>query len=225
MSRTKVEIRSLGDVDKIPPSFNFMVDWATPAEKKSILESMKLNSRQTMNFRLMPDAKMILLKDLDSNGQIVGWEGLDYQSNPKYPEVFSQFVMPEYRSFLLGVALSHACASFFANLGIEFAYLRMEAATNEELFKIRTESKIYEVVPDELLDVEWRSMCTQCELYKTACRSQSYLRYKVVNWVEFGNNRLGIVQTAELPQKLELKREVFRTNVEDRNRYAAKWAA
>jgi hypothetical protein len=210
----------------IPPSFNYLIEWASPLEKEAVLARMRTAGRQTMNFRTMPQAKLILLKDLDNDKKIIGWEGLDWKSNPRYPEVFSQFVEEAYRSFLLGVALSHACASILMHNGIENAFLRMEQATNDALLNIRANSKIYRILEANELNPEWVSNCQGCELFGVSCKSQAYLTYKVKDWVEFGNRRLGVPNLVTLPSRLILRKEIFRQNGRNSSaRFQAKWVA
>lgn len=212
--------------DTLPPSFNYVIDWASPIERELVFARMRANGRQTMNFRTMPTAKLIVLRDLDNGGKIIGWEGLDWEHNPEYPEVFSQFVEEGYRSFLLGVALSHACASILMKNGKENAFLRMEQSKNDALLNIRANSKIYRVLEPHELKESWTSQCQNCELYKKSCQTQAYLTYKVKDWVDFGNRRMGVSDIVTLPSRLTLRKEIFRKeNRDGKVRYQAKWVA
>ena len=214
----------LPNSEKLPPNFDFQIDWATDVERKSILKKMLAADRQIMNLTSMPTSKLLVLKD-KKLGKIIGWEGLDFEHNPKFPEVFSQFVEPEYRSYLLGLALSHACACVMDSNGIEKVFLRMESATNDKLLNIRTTSKIYKLIPEEEIDMEWKSMCKECNLYGSHCTEQAFLYYNTSEWVEFGNRRLGYLEDFKIPQTLTLKKEIFRSNSRDESRYRANWVA
>ncbi len=207
-----------------PPSLDFEINWATHEERKLILQTMVQNHRQTMNFRTMPTAKLLVMRDRNDLRKIVGWEGLDYQHNPKFPEVFSQYVAPEYRTYLLGLALSHACASFLQSVGVKNAFLRMEAESNSDLLELR-KSSIYRILESEELDQQWVSECQKCELKGSHCKVQAYLTYKVDDWVQFGNKRLGRMAILSFPAQILLRKENFRNFKEDTVRYRAKWVA
>ncbi len=206
-----------------PHDLRFVLNWASQAERGHIFKTMKDNGRQTMNLRIMPTAKLILLKSVSRGGAIAGWGGLDFEHNPKFPEVFSQFVFPQYRTYLLGLALIHIRALLLQENGFKTGYFRMEAESNAELFAMRTSSGLYRAIPDAEVDQNWKNNCTNCELYKVSCMKQAYLKFDVDQVVEFGTRRLGMTATAHFPKELILREEQFRKD--EKFVYKAHWAA
>ena len=160
----------------------FFLKIANQDEKNSIMRKIIKQSRQTMNLRLAPAALLISLFDRN-NSEIAGWIGLDYQYNPKFPEVFSLFIIPKYRNNHLSLILRHAAYSILKAQGIKKAYVRMESFNNPTLVDYNTSSGFYRILSPNEIDPQWKKMCCHCELYGVVCKSQVYLEVDVINIV------------------------------------------
>lgn len=201
---------------------SFAIDFAAAEERKAIMATMRAEGRQTMNLRLMPTAQLLTLKT--SDGDIIGWAGFDYRHNPAFPELFSQFVAPDFRHFLLGLALVHSRALILQENGVKEAFFRMDAGSNADLLELRTNLKLYRTLSKEEVDPEWQSYCTKCELHQKTCLKQVYLAFSVDDLVTFGNRRLGTAQDFALPKALVLRHGSVRRS-EPLPAVKARWAA
>ena len=107
--------------------------WAYGRERQTVISLAASAGRQTMNLRTMPGAKLVVLRR--PQGGFAGWAGMDADSDPKCPEVFSQYVYREYRGRGLGALLEHVGWAYLDGRGCRKAYMRMEPDCNGELFK------------------------------------------------------------------------------------------
>lgn len=212
-----------GDAPALAPAegTSFSIGLADLAERSAIMATMLEAGRQTMNLRLMPTAELLTLKN--ENDEIIGWGGLDFRHNPGFAELFSQFVAPEFRHFLLGLALVHSRALILQAHGIAEAFFRMDASSSAELLELRTNLKLYRTLSAEEVDPYWRSYCEKCELYRKTCMKQVYLAFNVNDLVSFGNRRLGVAPDFRLPKALVLRSGQIRRN--EPLSIKARWAA
>jgi hypothetical protein len=188
-----------------PPSFVFEVDWVTPEERTEILSSMQVARRQTMNLRLMPSARLLRARARDDGNRIVGWAGFDAHFTPGMGEVFSLYVVPSYRTYLVGLVLETVRCAALKKLGVERVLCRMDARTTFSLLRYRLASKLMiEAARDEVLP-EALALCEKCELYGRECASQAYVWVDIDQYLTRGTQRLGFELDPEaLPVVLEL---------------------
>lgn len=159
------------------PAESLTLDWASADEKRTVIGLAVREGRQTMNLRTMPGARLIVLRR--PCGGVAGWAGLDITTDPARPEVFSQFVYPEFRGSGLGGLLEHFVWAWLAHEGVPSVYMRMEIDSNETLFGKRVASGYCrEVSPRELGD-DFLQACGRCELFGKACRRQAFLAVDV----------------------------------------------
>ncbi|MGR9108285.1 MAG: GNAT family N-acetyltransferase [Gammaproteobacteria bacterium] len=130
-----------------------------------------------MNLRTMPCAKLAVLQGPD--GELAGWAGMDAETHPERPEVFSQFVYPAYRGLGLGALLEHVWWAYLSAWGCHTAYMRMELDSNETLFRHRLASGYCREVSERELGSRFVSACRRCELFGKHCRRQVYLAVDV----------------------------------------------
>ena len=187
------------------PRMDFLVKIAHPYEKEHIMKIMLGEHRQTMNLRVMPTAKLVLLQDPYYNNKIVGWMGFDYQHNPQFPETFSLFLTPNYRGIHLSLILKHAVYSILDFRGITKSYIRMEASHNQRLIDHNTDSGFYRILSPSEINPEWQSMCFQCELYQKKCVSQAYLEVDITKLITSLNNKFGKLLDMYFPKSISLK--------------------
>ena len=107
--------------------------WADDRERQQVISLAASEGRQTMNLRTMPYAKLVVLRR--PQGGFAGWAGMDADSDPKCPEVFSQYVYREYRGRGLAALLEHVSWAWLDSRGCRTAYMRTELDSSGGLFK------------------------------------------------------------------------------------------
>lgn len=107
--------------------------WADSRERQQVISLAASQGRQTTNLRTVPLAKLVVLRR--PQGGFAGWAGMDADSDPKCPEVFSQYVYREYRGRGLGALLEHVWWTWLDTRGCKTAYVRMEPDSGRDLFK------------------------------------------------------------------------------------------
>lgn len=196
--------------DKVPPHFSFELGWADMPMRQAILGLMTELGRQTMNLRVMPTARLLYVRSLREGDGIVGWGGVDAEFNPRYPEVFSLFVRPDYRTYTLGLLIELARYTYLLDRGIERAYARMDRASNYALLEYRITHGLFQPMEPASLDPAYVSLCHGCELYGGDCADQAYFLVDVRTFVRHGENRIGRVDVSEMPRIFELRPEIIR---------------
>lgn len=190
---------------QLQPGSNYSVKLANSREKDFIMKIMNSENRQTMNLRLMPNAKLLLLQDKDNDNATAGWAGVDYEFNPKFPETFSLFIIPNYRSRHLSLILKHALYSILYFNRVSKAYIRMEAIQNKSLMAHNLKTGAYRLLNADEVNSSWRENCFTCELYNNSCQSQSYLEVDVIKLFNYCNNKLGAISDIIFPKSVILK--------------------
>jgi hypothetical protein len=193
------------------PTLVFELDWASPTERLEIMDRARAYGRQTMNLRLMPEARLLRLRAVQDGNRIVGWAGFDIAFTPGMGEVFSLFVEPEYRTYLVGLVLETARCAYLKKAGASRVLCRMAASTNDSLLSYRLgnglmmEADAREISPGAL------ALCRQCELFGASCARQAYVWVNVDRFLERGTHRLGTeIDTGALPTTISLDPARFR---------------
>lgn len=204
-----------------PPSLNYVIRLATADEIVNIVKNLQIFERQTMNFRMMPDAKALVLFDRDNMNKIIGWQGFTLKGFNDIPEKFSLHLDLAYRSFLLGLALETVLYKYLDQSGLNYTILRMDRNGTESLMNYRTTTGVVkEILPKEM-PKEWLSMCGNCELYKKTCMQQSFFKVYIRKGIELGEKRLGAIGELKFPVQIKLEENQIR-KVE--RKFLAKWA-
>jgi GNAT superfamily N-acetyltransferase len=107
--------------------------WADGRERQQVISLAASEGRQTTHLRTMPGAKLAVLRR--PQGGFAGWAGMDADSDPKCPELFSQYLYPAYRRRGLGALLEHLCWAYLDARGCRTAFMRMEVDGSEDVFK------------------------------------------------------------------------------------------
>ena len=107
--------------------------WADGRERELVIRLAASEGRQTTNLRTMPRARLAVLRR--PQGGFAGWAGMDADSDPKCPELFSHYVYSEYRGRGLGALLEHLCWTYLDARGCRTAFMRMEVDGDKGLFK------------------------------------------------------------------------------------------
>ena len=162
-----------GPRDEVP----LTLDWADGQERPRVIGLATQEGRQTMNLRTMPGAELVVLRR--SDGGFAGWTGMDVRSDPERPELFSQFVYPEFRGVGLGALLEHVWWAYLASHGCSTGYMRMELDSNQTLFEHRLNSGYCRQVTRQELGPRFVGACRNCELFGAACHQQVYLAVDV----------------------------------------------
>lgn len=175
--------------------------WADRDERRSIVALSLREKRQTMNLRTMPGAELVVLRRMD--GEFAGWAGVDIKSDPDHPELFSQFVFPQYRGWGLGALLEHFWWSYLDSHGCPTGFMRMEFDSNQSLLLHRLESGYCWELPPENR-THFAATCRQCELFGTACMRQAYLVVDVRKALAASMRSAGELHFDALPMRIEL---------------------
>jgi GNAT superfamily N-acetyltransferase len=147
--------------------------WADGRERQQVISLAASEGRQTMNLRTMPYAKLVVLRR--PQGGFAGWAGMDADSDPRSPELFSQYVYREYRGRGLGALLEHVWWAWLDSRGCRAAYLRTEQESSADLLRSgRASGYCRQVSPDEL-GRKFVRACRNCELFGNRCRRQVFL--------------------------------------------------
>jgi GNAT superfamily N-acetyltransferase len=176
-----VHLQTLPDIahDPQPPIDGELLalDWADTHEKQLVIRLAAREGRQTMNLRTMPGAQLVVFRR--PRGGIAGWAGLDVTTDPVRPEVFSQFVYPQFRGAGLGGLLEHVVWAHLDRQGIPTVYMRMEIDTNDTLFEKRLASGYCRQVFADELGARFLAACRRCELFGASCTRQAFLAVDV----------------------------------------------
>jgi GNAT superfamily N-acetyltransferase len=174
--------------------------WAYGRERQTVVSLAASAGRQTMNLRTMPAAKLVVLRR--PLGGVAGWAGMDADSDPKRPEVFSQYVYPEYRGRGLRALLEHVGWAYLDQRGCSTAYMRMELDNHADLFKSRRASGYSRQISPEEAGRKFVWACRHCELYGDACRRQAFLAVDVQRALAASIRERGPLDLEALPLRV-----------------------
>ena len=177
--------------------------WADDRERRQVIALAAREGRQTMNLRTMPGAELVVL--LRSSGEFAGWAGVDIYSDRRRPELFSQFVYPQFRGLGLGSLLEHFWWAYLYANGCATGYMRMEYDTNLELFQKRLASGYCRQVPVEELGPGFVGACRKCELFGKTCHRQVYLAVDVRKALSASTRARGVLPIESLPLRISLE--------------------
>jgi len=133
MNGTPFKLGRSPDIGIRPGEEPLTLAWADGRERQQVIGLAASEGRQTTNLRTMPYAKLVVLRR--PQGGFAGWAGMDADSDPRCPEVFSQYVYREYRGRGLGALLEHVGWAWLDSRGCRTAYMRMEPDSRGDLFK------------------------------------------------------------------------------------------
>src|SRR5262245_43529658 len=151
--------------------------WADSAERKRVIVLALQEGRQTMNLRTRKGAELVVLRR--SDGELIGWTGVDITTDPARPELFSQFVFPRYRGVGLGALLEHFWWAYLDRHGHSTGFMRMELDSNGMLVERRLHSGYCRCATPEELGEKFVTACHNCELFGTVCHRQIFLAVDV----------------------------------------------
>jgi GNAT superfamily N-acetyltransferase len=171
--------------------------WAYGRERQTVVSLAATEGRQTMHLRTMPGAKLVVLRR--PLGGIAGWAGVDADSDPKRPEVFSQYVYPEYRGRGLRALLEHVWWAYLDQRGCTTAYMRVELDSHADLFRHRLKSGYCRNISPEELGRKFVWACRHCELYGQPCRRQGFLAVDVQRALAASIRERGPLDLGALP--------------------------
>ena len=147
--------------------------WATLEETSKILALIRAFRRQSMNLRVMNDARLYVCRD---GQELAGWIGISTAHFDEYAEYFSLFVKPEYRGLGLGLALELAVVEEAHRYDHRFLHFRVDSKVEDRLTRSRSRSgamSVFEPLP------EIERLCTSCELFGSLCQSQTFMKVEV----------------------------------------------
>ena len=185
---------------KRPPGLHYQVNWADLKDTQFIKELNLAEGRQIMNLSFSPTARLFVIKDLDNEGRIVAWCGLDLEHDRAYPESFSGYVLPEYRGFRLSYVLEYVRCQYTLESGFDSLYLRMEGVKNSQLISKRVASEFYTSLDPRTLDERYRSMCKHCHLFGASCTEQQFLKIDLRKMFSYVQKKIGSTHSKPFKQ-------------------------
>src|SRR5207245_2419777 len=84
-------------------------------------------------------------------------------ADPDHPELFSQFVYPQFRGFGLGGLLEHFWWAYLDSHGYSTGFMRMELDSNQTLVERRLHSGYCRRATPEELGQQFVTACRNCE--------------------------------------------------------------
>lgn len=196
---TNPALRRAGRRDEI----SLTLAWASGEERQRVIGLAMREGRQTMNLRTMSGAELVVLRRPD--GGFAGWAGMDVSTNPERPELFSQFLYPEFRGAGLGALLEHVWWTYLASHGCSTGYMRMEFESNRALFERRLNSGYCRQVTRQELGPHFVGACRKCELFGAACRQQVYLAVDVQAALAASTRSRGALDIDSFPMGIAVK--------------------
>ena len=201
MDSTLSELGRSPDLGLRPGKEPLTLAWAYGRERQTAISLAASEGRQTMNLRTMPGAKLVVLRR--PLGGLAGWAGMDADSDPKRPEVFSHYVYPEYRGRGLRALLEHVGWAYLDQRGCATAYMRMELDNHGDLFKQRRASGYCRQISPEEAGRKFVWACRHCELYGDPCRRQAYLAVDVQRALAASIRERGPLDLEALPLRVQ----------------------
>ena len=201
MNGTSCELGHSPDLGMRPGREPLTLAWAYGRERQTVISLAAIEGRQTMNLRTMPGAKLVVLRR--PLGGLAGWAGVDADSDPKRPEVFSQYVYPEYRGRGLRALLEHVGWAYLDQRGCATAYMRVELDNHADLFKRRRASGYCRQISPEEVGRKFVWACRHCELYGDPCRRQAFLAVDVQRALAASIRERGPLDLEALPIRVQ----------------------
>ena len=169
--------RVMAHPDQVTAEDTLTLAWADSEERKRIIDLSIRAGRQTMNLRTRKGAEVVVLRR--SDGQLIGWTGVDIKTDPLRPELFSQFVSPQFRGIGLGRLLEHFWWAYLDGQGYSTGFMRMELDRNQTLVERRLRSGYCRLATAEELGQQFVAACHDCELFGKACQQRIFLAVDV----------------------------------------------
>lgn len=210
-------------INKRPLSLSYQVRLASHEELKNIVVALKLMGRQTMNFRTMPDTQALVLIDNENQDKIIGWHGFVLNGDHGISEKFSLHLEPNYRNFLLGLALETVLYKYLHSKDVIFSIIRMNRSETPSLLDYRMKTGVVKPMHSEDFPESWLNKCDGCELYKKNCMEQDFFEADVIKGIALGEKRLGPINFIQLPVQIRLMEEKIRDS--EKHMFVAKWTA
>jgi hypothetical protein len=179
--------------------------WADTQERQKVISLAFQEGRQTMNLRTMPNAELVVLRR--SNGEFAGWAGVDVKTDPALPELFSQFVYPQFRGFGLGGLLEHFWWTYLDSQRCPTGFMRMELDSNQTLVERRLGSGYCRQVAPEQLGPRFVAACRRCELFGAACGRQVFLAVDVRKALAASARARGQLDIDSLPMRIVIEQK------------------
>lgn len=152
---------------------------------------------QTTNLRTMPRAKLAVLRCDD--GRYAGWAGMDAETDPAHPEVFSGFIRPEFRGIGLGALLEHVWWAYISAWGCKTALIRLDCDCERRLVAFWLKTGYCRLALSSDLGRQSLGACRLCELFDSECVGNPYLVVNVEKALAVSKQRMGPLDICSLP--------------------------
>lgn len=150
----------------------------------------------------MPKSKLVVLTAPD--GQLAGWAGMDAETNPEIPLLFSHYVDPEYRGLKLDALLEHVWWAYLSAWGCKKGYLRLELGNNKRLLRHRLATEYYGEVTEQELVTRYVDACHYYDLYFCDNKSHAYFLIDVEEALAASLRRRGELDICRLPISIRI---------------------
>ena len=177
--------------------------WADSRLRRQVIDLAMEKGMQTTYLTRMPHAKIAVLSCAD--GRIAGWAGMDVETDPEHPEVFSGFVCPEFRGLGLGMLLEHVWWAYLSAWGYKTAYMRMECGAGQRLVRHWLETGYCRPTFDDTPATPFQESCRICELFAATCSGSPYLVVDVDKALAISVRRTGPMDICRLPLRLNVE--------------------
>jgi GNAT superfamily N-acetyltransferase len=175
----------------------FTLSWANQRQRRRVIDMATEAGLQTTNFRSMPRAKVAVL--LCADGRYAGWAGMDAETDPAHPEVFSGFIRPEFRGFGLGALLEHVWWAYTAAWGCKTALIRLECGSEQRIATFWLKTGYCKQAMRSDLGRQSLGACRLCELFGSECVGNPYLVVDVEKALAVSMQRMGPLDICSLP--------------------------
>lgn len=196
------------DTDHTKPGFTSALSrkritlaWANDRERRRVIDIATKAGLETTCLRCMPRAKLVVLRCAD--GGIAGWAGMDAESDPEHPEVFSGFVQPRFRGLGLGALLEHTWWAYIAAWGYKTAYLRMECGSGQRLLSRWLDTGYCRRAKESRPHAY--GACRICALLGNECAGNPFLVVDVAQALAVNVQRMGPLDICSLPIRFNIE--------------------
>ena len=177
--------------------------WADSRLRRRVIDLATEKGMQTTCLTRMPHAKIVVIRCAD--GRIAGWAGMDAETDPQHPEVFSGFVCPEFRGLGFGMLLEHVWWAYLSAWGYKTAFMRMECGAAQRLVSHWLETGYCRTTFDDTPARPSQETCRVCELFATTCSGSPYLVVDVERALAVSVRRTGPMDICRLPLRLNVE--------------------
>lgn len=177
--------------------------WADNRQRHRIIDLATKAGLHTLSLKNSPKAKIVVLRCAD--GRIAGWAGMDVETDPEHPEVFSGFVCPEFRGHGLGSLLEHVWWAYISAWGCKTAYMRLDCAVSQHVVNAWRKTGYCYPATDSWRSRQLTGACPICELFALECEGSTHLAVDIEKALAVSIQRMGHLDICRLPIRFSIE--------------------